>query len=73
MKEVIKYQLMLVVGGNARIKVFFADGTNKIFLCAAEQLAAYDAVLRQPDVFYDVTNNFFISRDRVESRDPRAF
>jgi hypothetical protein len=73
MKEVIKYQLMITVGGNARVKVFFSDNTNKIFVMPIQELASYDAILRQPDVFYDQANNYFISRDRIETRNMRPF
>jgi len=73
MKEVFKYQLMIVVNGNGRIKVFFTDGSSRIFTVSSEQLASYDAVLRQPDVFFDSANNYFISRDRFENKELRAF
>jgi hypothetical protein len=73
MKEVFKYQMMIVINGNARVKIFFTDGGSKIITIPAEQLAAYDAVLKQPDVFYDPVNNYFIGRDRFENRDLKPF
>lgn len=67
------YQFMLVINGNAKIKVFFTDGANKIITIPAEQLAAYEAVLKQPQVEFDPVNNFFVTKDRAENNSLKAF
>jgi len=73
MKEVFKYELAIIMNANARIKVYFTDGTTKLITISIEQLASYDALLKHPQVIFDSNNNVFVGRDRFENRDLRPF
>jgi hypothetical protein len=73
MKEIFKYEFMLIVNGNARVRIFFSDGGSRILTIAPELLASYDSILKQPHVAFDTDNEVFVSRDRFENKDLKTF